>query len=423
MITDPAADPNGGTLTRAEPDGNGGRLPLEGIRIVDVGTFIAGPYAAALLGEFGAEVLKVEHPVAGDPFRRFGTPTSRSDSTLAWLSEARNKKSVTIDLRVPKGAELFRRLIAKSDVLIENFRPGRMAEWGLGWDVLREVNPGLVMLQVSGYGQTGPYRDRPGFAHIAHAFGGLSYLAGFPGQTPVVPGSTPLGDYMSSLYGAIGIMLALRQRRETGKGQVIDVGIYEAVFRQLDEIAAAYALYGKVREREGSGTVIACPHGHFRTKDDKWVAIACTNDKMFARLAEDAMDRPELASSSAYGLQAKRLAARKDVDRIVSDWTASMTREELMAKCLKADVPIGSLNNIADIFADEHFRARQVLETVHEPGIGDVVVPRCLPRLSETPGRIRNLGPPLGNATDEVLETLLGFAAHEIRELHEARVV
>jgi len=298
-----------------------------------------------------------------------------------------------------------------------------MEEWGLGWDVLREDNPGLVMLQVSGYGQTGPYRDRPGFAHIAHAFGGLSYLAGFPGQTPVVPGSTPLGDYMSSLYGAIGIMLALRQRRQTGKGQVIDVGIYEAVFRQLDEIAAAYALYGKVREREGSGTVIACPHGHFRTKDDNWVAIACTNDKMFARLVEDAMDRPELASSTAYGLQAKRLAARKDVDKIVSDWTASMNRDELMAKCLKADVPIGSLNNIADIFADEHFRAREVLATVHEPGIGDVVVPRVLPRLSETPGRIRNLGPPLGDSTDEVLATLLGFAEHEIRELHEARVV
>lgn len=421
MTEDDAAAADGGP----EADGAAAakRAALEGIRIVDVGTFIAGPYAGSLLGEFGAEVLKVEHPVAGDPFRRFGTQTSRADSTLAWLSEARNKKSVTIDLRVPKGAELFCKLIAKSDVLIENFRPGRMEEWGLGWEVLREVNPGLIMLQVSGYGQTGPYRDRPGFAHIAHAFGGLSYLAGFPGQTPVVPGSTPLGDYMSSLYGAIGIMLALRQRKETGLGQRIDVGIYEAVFRQLDEIAAAYALFGKVREREGAGTVIACPHGHFRTKDDKWVAIACTNDKMFARLAEDAMERPELASSSAYGLQAKRLAARKEVDALVSEWTSSLTRDELMAICLKADVPIGAINNIADIFADEHFKAREVLTTVHEPGVGDVVVPRVLPRLSETPGSIRNLGPPLGNATDEVLRDLLGFAAHEIRELHNARVV
>jgi succinyl-CoA:(S)-malate CoA-transferase subunit A len=413
----------GGAPDAAAEGGAQTRLPLEGIRVVDVGTFIAGPYAATILGEFGAEILKVEHPVAGDPFRRFGTQTSRPDSTLAWLSEARNKKSVTIDLRVPKGAELFRRLVAKSDVLVENFRPGRLESWGLGWDVLGADNPQLVMLRVTGYGQTGPYRDRPGFAHIAHAFGGLSYLAGFPGQTPVVPGSTPLGDYMSGLYGAIGVMLALRHRKATGRGQVIDIGIYEAVFRQLDEIAAAYGLFGKVREREGAGTVIACPHGHFRTKDDKWVAIACTNDKMFARLAGDAMDRPELASSGTYGLQARRLAARAEVDKIVSDWTASLTREELMETCLKADVPIGTLNSIADIFADEHFRARRVLETVHEPGLGDVVVPGVVPRLSATPGRIAHLGPTLGSATDEVLGRVLGLAAHELRELHGARVI
>ncbi len=420
MTEDSGAD---GAPAAATESGNQTRLPLEGIRVVDVGTFIAGPYAATVLGEFGAEILKVEHPVAGDPFRRFGTQTNRADSTLAWLSEARNKKSVTIDLRVPKGAELFRKLVAKSDVLVENFRPGRLESWGLGWDVLSADNPQLVMLRVTGYGQTGPYRDRPGFAHIAHAFGGLSYLAGFPGQTPVVPGSTPLGDYMSGLYGAIGIMLALRHRKATGRGQVIDIGIYEAVFRQLDEIAAAYGLFGKVRQREGSGTVIACPHGHFRTKDDKWVAIACTNDKMFARLAEDAMDRPELASSGTYGLQARRLAARAEVDKIVSDWTASLTREELMDTCLKADVPIGTLNSIADIFADEHFRARRVLETVHEPGLGDVVVPGVVPRLSATPGRIAHLGPTLGNATDEVLARVLGLAEHEIRELHGARVI
>jgi len=413
----------GGAPSAATDNDDQPRLPLEGIRVVDVGTFIAGPYAATIMGEFGAEVLKVEHPVAGDPFRRFGTQTNRPDSTLAWLSEARNKKSVTIDLRVPKGAELFRKLVAKSDVLVENFRPGRLESWGLGWDVLSADNPQLVMLRVTGYGQTGPYRDRPGFAHIAHAFGGLSYLAGFPGQTPVVPGSTPLGDYMSGLYGAIGVMLALRHRKTTGRGQVIDIGIYEAVFRQLDEIAAAYGLFGKVREREGSGTVIACPHGHFRTKDDKWVAIACTNDKMFARLAEDAMDRPELASSGTYGLQARRLAARVEVDKIVSDWTASLTREELMDTCLKADVPIGTLNSIADIFADEHFKARRVLETVHEPGLGDVVVPGVLPRLSATPGRIAHLGPTLGSSTDEVLARVLDLAEHEIRELHSARVI
>ncbi len=398
-------------------------LPLAGIRVVDVGTFIAGPYGAAIMGEFGAEILKVEHPVAGDPFRRFGTPTARADSSLAWLSEARNKKSVTIDLRVPQGAELFRRLVAKSDVLVENFRPGTLEKWGLGWDVLSRDNPGLVMLRVTGYGQTGPYRDRPGFAHIAHAFGGLSYLAGFPGQTPVVPGSTPLGDYMSGIYGAIGIMLALRHRKQTGRGQVIDLGIYEAVFRQLDEIAAAYGMYGKVREREGAGTVIACPHGHFRTRDDKWVAIACTTDKMFARLAEDAMDQPQLASTGVYGLQAKRLAARDEVNKIVNEWTASMTRDELMDRCEKAEVPCGPINSIADIFADPHFAAREVLARLADPELGEVVVPGVVPRLSATPGRISSLGPPLGNATDEIMRRVLDLADQEIRELREARVI
>lgn len=212
-------------------------LPMAGIRVLDLGTFLAGPHAASVLGEFGAEVLKIEHPIAGDPMRRFGTPTKRHDATLAWLSEARNRKSVTLDLRQAEGVQLFLKLIAKSDVLIENFRPGTMEEWGLGWNVLSEANPRLIFLRVSGYGQTGPYRRRSGFAHIAHAFGGLSYLAGFPGETPVVPGTVPLGDYFSSLYGAIGIMMALRQREKTGRGQIIDVGIYESVFRQLDEIA------------------------------------------------------------------------------------------------------------------------------------------------------------------------------------------
>ncbi len=398
-------------------------MPLEGIRVVDVGTFIAGPYSASILGEFGAEVYKVEHPIAGDPLRRFGTTTKRSDSTLMWLTESRNKKSVTIDLRVPAGAELFRKLVTKCDVLVENFKPGTMEKWGLGGDVLRQINPGLVMLRVTGYGQTGPYRDRPGFAHIAHAVGGLSYLAGFPGQTPVVPGSNPLGDYMSGLYGAIGIMLALRHREKTGRGQIIDIGIYEAVFRQLDEIAAVYGMFGRIREREGAGTVIACPHGHFRTQDDKWVAIACTTDKMFARLAEDAMSRPELASSGLYGVKAKRLIARKEVDALVSQWTMSLSRGEVMQQCIDADVPIGQINNIADIFADPHFRTRNDLVTINVQDVGDVVVPGVFPKLSRTPGRITALGPRLGEHTKEVLGTLLDLSPTELKELRESRVI
>jgi succinyl-CoA:(S)-malate CoA-transferase subunit A len=397
-------------------------LPLNGLRVIDVGTFLAGPYAASILGEFGAEVLKVEYPIGGDPMRRFGTPTKRSDATLAWLSEARNKKSVTIDLRRPKGVELFLKLVSRSDVLVENFRPGTLEAWGLGWEVLSAANPGLVMLRVSGYGQTGPYRRRPGFAHIAHAIGGLSYLAGFPGETPVVPGTAPLGDYMSSLYGVIGVMLALRHKAKTGLGQVIDVGIYEAVFRQLDELAPAYGLFGTIREREGSGSFVAVPHGHFRTREGSWVAIACTTDRMFERLAE-AMGRPELASSSLYGEQRKRLAARDEVNKLVTEWALSLTRDELLERCLAREVPVGKLNSIADIFQDEHFRARGNLATVEEDGVGKVVVPNVIPTLSETPGRLTNLGPTLGNATYEVMRELLELSAAEIAALRQQRII
>jgi crotonobetainyl-CoA:carnitine CoA-transferase CaiB-like acyl-CoA transferase len=400
----------------------GNKPPLAGIRVLDAATFVAAPYCAAILGEFGAEVIKVEQPWTGDPFRRFGTPTEREDSTLAWLSEARNKKSITLDLRVPEGAALFKRLVAMSDVVCENFRPGTLEKWGLGWDALKAVNPGLIMLRVSGYGQTGPYKDRPGFARIAHAVGGLANLAGMPGEMPVTPGSTSLGDYLSGLYGAVGVLVGLIHRKNGGGGQYIDVGLYEAVFRVLDELAPAYGRNGIVREREGAGTRNACPHGHFPTRDGKWVAIACTTDKMFARLAR-AMDRPELASEGMYGPQARRLAARDAVIALVGAWTGALECDEVMRRCLAGEVPAGPLNTIEDIFADPHFRARGDLQTVDDPDLGAVVVPSVIPRMSETPGRIDGLGPPLGNANDEIYRGLLGLTEPEIARLRDAGVI
>ena len=396
--------------------------PLDGVRVIDVGNFLAGPYAAAMMGEFGAEVLKVEHPIGGDPMRRFGTPTSRPDATLKWLSESRNKKSVTIDLRQGEGVQLFLRLVEKSDVLIENFRPGTMEEWGLTWEALTAANPRLVMLRVSGYGQTGPYRRRSGFAHIAQAFGGLNYLAGFPGETPVLPGTVPLGDYIASLYGAIGIMVALRHREKSGCGQIIDVGIYEAIFRMMEEIASVYGVSGKIREREGSGSFVAVPHGHFRTRDDRWIAIACTTDKMFERLSV-AMGQPELSSSGLYGDQRTRLAARDSVNTLVIDWVASLDRDEVMRRCLDEEVPVGKVNSIADIFEDEHYAARGNLVHIIDEELGDVVVPGVVPTLSATPGRIDNLGPTLGNATDAVMRELLGLTAAELQRLHQQKII
>ncbi len=409
------------TAPSAQPE-PAGTTPLHGVRVIDVGNFLAGPYAATILGEFGAEVIKVEHPDGGDPMRRFGTATAQPNATLKWLSESRNKKSVTCDLRQADGVALFLKLVAKSDVLVENFRPGTMESWGLGWDVLRAANPQLVVLRVTGYGQTGPYRRRSGFAHIAQAFGGLNYLAGFPGETPVLPGTVPLGDYIASLFGAIGVMIGLRHAERTGRGQVVDVGIYEAVFRVLEEIAAAYGLNGTVREREGSGSFVACPHGHFRCRNGKWIAIACTTDKMFERLAA-AMGRPELASPEQYGPQRKRLAARDTVNRIVTEWVGAHDRPEILDRCLAEEVPAGKVNSIADIFADEHFAARGNLARVDAPGLGEVVVPGVVPRLSATPGRITHLGPALGDATHEVLTTLLGISAEELRRLQTQRVI
>ncbi len=307
-------------------------------------------------------------------------------------------------------------------MICENFRPGTLEKWGLGWEALKAVNPDLIFVRVSAYGQTGPYRDRPGFARIAHAVGGLAALAGMPGEIPVTPGSTSLGDYLAGLFSAVGALIALLYRNSGGGGQVIDVGLYEAVFRVLDELAPAYARAGIVREPEGAGTRNACPHGHFPTRDGKWVAIACTTDKMFARLAT-AMDRPELAADEAFGRQERRLAAREAVIALVGAWTGALDRDEVMRRCLEAGVPAGPLNTIADIFADPQFAARGNLQTLDDEELGPIVVPAVLPRMSATPGRIESLGPPLGNANDEIYRGLLGLSEGEIARLAEAGVI
>ena len=398
-------------------------LPLKGIRVVDIATIIAAPFTATLLGEFGADVLKVEHPLGGDGLRRFGTPSQRGD-TLTWISEARNKRSVTMDLRNPEGRDLFLELMKHTDVLCENFRTGTMEKWGLGWDVLSKVNPRLVMLRVTGYGQTGPYKDRPGFARVAHAVGGIAYLAGMPKGTPVTPGSTTLGDYMTGLYGAIGVLLALRHRDRTGEGQYVDAALYESVFRCTDELAPAYSMYGTVRERMGSShNDYACPHGHFATKDGKWVAISCATDHLFERLA-NAMGRPELASSSTYGEQQVRLENAAAVNEIVRDWCGSLTREEVLERCNATSTPAGPLNNIADIFGDRQFHARRNIVAIDDEKTGEsMTLPAVVPRLSETPGSIRSLGPTLGEHTFEVLRDVLGLDDARIADLKRREVI
>ncbi|MEK9753523.1 MAG: CaiB/BaiF CoA-transferase family protein, partial [Rhodospirillaceae bacterium] len=375
--------------------------------------------------EFGAEVIKIENPKGGDPWRRFGTATAAPDRSLCWLSEARNKRSVTLDFKAPEGQELFKRLVADADVVCENFRPGTLENWSLGWDVLSAVNPGLVLLRVSGYGQDGPYRDRPGFARIGHAVGGLTYLSGLPGELPVTPGSTSLADYITGMYGAIGVLMALRHRDATGgprkgRGQIVDMALYASVFRVLDEMVPRYAITGHVREPEGTGTINACPHGHFPCADGKNLAIACTTDKMFERLCE-AMRRPDLLAQ--YGEQKPRLAARDHVIAEVTAWTRSLPRAQVLERCIECDVPAGPINSVTDIFQDPHFEARGDMVRVQVPGVGEVVVPAVYPRLSETPGTIESLGPELGEANREIYGERLGLTTDELDALKKKGVI
>ena len=394
--------------------------PLTGVRVLDIACFIAAPYAATLMGEFGADVIKVEHPNGGDPLRQFGTKTDLPNQSLAWLNEARNKRSITLNLSKPEGAEILKKLAKNCDVICENFRPGTLEKWGLGYDELSKVNPLLILLRISGYGQTGPYKDRPGFARIAHAFGGLTYLSGMPGEIPVTPGSTSLGDYMTGMNGCIGIMMALRHREQTGKGQVIDCALFESVFRILDEIAPRYSFDGFVREPEGTGTLNACPHGHFPCKDDKFIAIACTTDKMFERLTA-AMQRPDLREK--FGVQSTRLANREIVLSEVEKWTLSFSRDNLIEICTESDVPAGAINSISDIFNDPHFEERQVMKNFDVPNLGKITVPNVIPGLSDSPGAVESLGPDLGQDNYAIYKQELGLSEEDLNELKNIGVI
>ena len=400
---------------------NNSPLPLQGVRVLDVATMLAAPFCASILGDFGAEVIKVEMPGSGDPFRQFGTLTE-TGSSLNWLNDGRNKKSITLDLRKPQGATILKRLVADCDIMVENFRPGTLERWGLGFAALKVIKDDLILIRISAYGQDGPYRDRPGFARIAHAFSGLAYLAGETDGPPVTPGSTSLADYISGLYGALGALLAYTARARFGMGQFVDIALYEGIFRMLDELAPAYAKSGFVRERMGADTVNVVPHSHYATRDGKWVALACSTDKMFERLAA-VMERPELLAPERFAKMAQRVAARDEVNRLVADWIGGQSRDEVIQRCLIGEVPIGPINSIADIFEDEQFKARGNLLKVHDPRVGEVVIPNVVPRLSVTPGRFASLGPDLGQHNDEIYGERLGYSAEELERLREDGVI
>ena len=377
--------------------------PLDGIRVLELGQLIAGPFASRMLAEFGADVIKIETPVTGDPLRKWRM--LHEGTSVWWAAQSRNKRSVTLNLRDPEGQELARRLAAEADVVIENFRPGALEGWGLGWDTLHELNPKLVMLRVSGYGQTGPYRDLPGFGVIGEAMGGLRHLSGEPGRTPVRVGVS-IGDSLAALHGVIGILLALRHRDQNGgKGQMIDVALYESVFNMMESLLPEYSVFGAVRQAAGSSLPGIAPSNAYRCRDGKFALIAGNGDSIFRRLME-VIERPDLGDDPALAQNDGRVANVERIDAAISAWTERHSLDEVLAHLNEARIPAGKIYDVADIAADPHYRAREMIVDSTLADGTPVQVPGVLPKLNATPGTIRTLAPALGQHTDEVLATL-----------------
>jgi formyl-CoA transferase len=377
--------------------------PLDGIRVLELGQLIAGPFASRLLAEFGADVIKVEPPGTGDPLRKWRM--LHDGTSVWWASQSRNKRSVTLDLRDPEGQDIARRLAAEADVVIENFRPGALEGWGLGWDTLHELNPRLVMLRVSGYGQTGPYRDLPGFGVIGEAMGGLRHLSGEPGRTPVRVGVS-IGDSLAALHGVIGILLALRHRdQQGGQGQMIDVALYESVFNMMESLLPEYSVFGAVRQAAGSSLPGIAPSNAYRCRDGKFSLIAGNGDSIFRRLME-VIERPDLAADPALAQNDGRVANVERLDAAIGAWTAQHSLEEVLDHLNEARIPAGKIYDVADIATDPHYRAREmILDSTLDDGT-PVQLPGVLPKLDATPGTVRSRAPTLGQHTDEVLASL-----------------
>jgi len=393
---------------------------LAGLTVLDLATFVAAPFCSTLLAEFGADVIKVEQPGVGDDLRRLGTPAGPGVSYW-WLAESRNKKSVTCNLRVPDGQALIKRLVAEADVLTENFRPGTLERWGLGDDALRTVNPGLVLVRISAFGQTGPYADRPGFGRIAAAMSGISYLSGHPDRPPVSPGTPTIPDYLAGVIGAFGAMVALEHRRRTGEGQVVDVGLYEPMLRMLDELVPVYGATGHVRERIGSGTEYVVPHNHYQARDGRWIAIACTNQRMFERLVE-AMEAPELLAR--YPTMDDRVRDRETVDARVQAWVGRAAAEEVLRRLEAAQVPGSLVYSVRDLFEDPHIVARENIVTHPSPLGGLLHVVGVVPKLSRTPGAIDHLGSVRpGEHNEEIYGRRLGLSSEALDGLRARGVI
>ena len=391
---------------------------LSGVRVVEMGQLIAGPFAGKMLGEFGADVIKIEAPGAGDPLRNWRL--TKDGTSVWWQVTSRNKRSIALDLRAAEGQTIARQLIKEADVLIENFRPGTLEAWGMGWDTLSALNPGLVMLRISGYGQTGPYRDLPGFGVIGEAMGGLRHLTGEPGRVPVRVGVS-IGDTLAALHGTIGVLTALYHRKVSGgAGQVIDVALHEAVFNVMESLIPEYSAFGAVREAAGSALPGIAPSNAYRCADG-YALVAGNGDSIFKRLME-AIGRNDLGQAPDLGSNAGRVARVAEIDTAIEHWTLARRVDEVLAVLGAARVPAGKVYTAKDIHEDPHFRARDMILTQTTRDGYDVDVPGVVPKLSATPGTLRTSAPHLGDDTDAVLKQI-GLSTEQIAQLRGKGIV
>jgi formyl-CoA transferase len=392
--------------------------PLKGLKVLEMGQLIAGPFAAKTLADFGADVIKIEPPKVGDPLRKWRL--LKDGTSVWWQVQSRNKRSIALDLRQAEAQDIVRQLAADTDILIENFRPGAMEAWGLSPDALMAINPRLIMLRISGYGQTGPYKDKPGFGVVAEAMGGLRHLTAEPGRVPVRVGVS-IGDTLASFHGVIGILIALQERHQSGLGQVVDVALYEAVFNCMESLLPEYSAFGAVREAAGSALPGIAPSNAYRCKDNGYVLIAGNGDSIFKRLMhtlgrDDFGEDPELADNAG------RVSRVDDIDRLIQAWTAQRTVTEALELLDKAAVPAGRIYTIADIATDPHYKARDMIQTVRMSDGTLLSVPGITPKLSRTPGANRCNAPSIGQDTDTVLREI-GLSTDQITKLKEKGII
>ncbi|MDF0543636.1 CoA transferase [Sphingobium sp. H39-3-25] len=384
---------------------------LSDIRVIELGQLIAGPFCGQLLGDMGADVIKVEPPKQGDPMRDWG----HGEAKVWWEVVARNKRSVSANLREPEGQEIVRKLVAHADILIENFKPGTMEKWGLGPDVLHRINPGLIIVRVSGYGQTGPYSSRAGFGGIGEAMGGWRYIVGDPDRAPSRMGVS-IGDSLAGTYGCMGALAALHAREKTGKGQVVDSALYEAVLQVMESLVPEYMVAGHVRKRSGSILENIAPSNVYPTSDGEYL-IGANQDAIFGRLCM-AMARPELANDERYATHGARGRHQGELDDIIAEWTRTLTIDELEAMMIEYSIPAGKIYRAADMLEDPHFNAREALVEVDSPRWGKFRMQNSFPKLSDTPGSIRRLAPgAVGEHNAEIYTELLGMDEAELARL------